>query len=490
MRRIDFISGSPQLSIFKEGAYKTNLGGTLFLIEIIVLILLVVIYFVDYFSNDKYQFNYTLVKNGDFNKDLCRDEEMKSQLKNLDYRFFLGKDNSYLSDDSNFIIIDHNLLQEKINNENRDEDGFIVLNSSNISDEDECIIQQGEMQRKNPECLSLAVLYRCNGTDCDIRDDDKIKEYSYYLSVWYRGFNLNHQSTEKPLKPLEENHFWIQSIQFLENTNIVYFDWKLIKYEEEKGIFGKTLDKILGNKNIYYGGDYTSRQTFTDDGHIKDLPEKNWKIKDLNGNHFKLLLFLFSRVNCRDYEKYTRKKISWLDILANVAALGSTVLNLMSLAYGFLYSKNFDNYKILENILTKKMRININDKSQEVNEKEKIELKTDLIENQLEEIEQINIDENIKDENTKKKESYENLDLPLPKFFDFLFHKLYFKCFGLSSKQALIDSCNDIVAKYVTIENILYNQLKLEYLWKDYKWNNPQYEIRQKDDLILDLKEQ
>jgi hypothetical protein len=75
----------------------------------------------------------------------------------------------------------------------------------------------------------------------------------------------------------------------------------------------------------------------------------------------------------------------------------------MSLAYGFLYSKNFDNYKILENILTKKMRININDKSQEVNEKEKIELKTDLIENQLEEIEQINIDENIKDENTKKK---------------------------------------------------------------------------------------
>ena len=178
------------------------------------------------------------------------------------------------------------------------------------------------------------------------------------------------------------------------------------------------------------------------------------------------------------------------DILANIGSLGSTVFNLMSLAYGFLYSKNFDNYKILENILTKKMRININDKSQEVNEKEKFELKTDLIENQLEEIEQINIDENIKDENTKKKESYENLDLPLPKFFDFLFHKLYFKCFGYSSKQALIGSCNDIVAKYVTIENILYNQLKLEYLWKDYKWNNPQYEINQKDDLILDLKEQ
>ena len=75
----------------------------------------------------------------------------------------------------------------------------------------------------------------------------------------------------------------------------------------------------------------------------------------------------------------------------------------MSLANEFLYSKYFDNYKILENILTKKMKININNKSKEVNEKEKIELKTDLIENKLEEIEQINIDENIKDENSKKK---------------------------------------------------------------------------------------
>ena len=32
MRRIDFISQGPQLSIFKEGANKTILGGVLYLI--------------------------------------------------------------------------------------------------------------------------------------------------------------------------------------------------------------------------------------------------------------------------------------------------------------------------------------------------------------------------------------------------------------------------------------------------------------------------
>jgi len=68
MRRIDFISGSPQLNIFNEGAYKTNLGGTLFLVYIIVFIVLLVVYFVDYFLNDKYKFNYTLVQKEGFNK--------------------------------------------------------------------------------------------------------------------------------------------------------------------------------------------------------------------------------------------------------------------------------------------------------------------------------------------------------------------------------------------------------------------------------------
>ena len=404
MRKIDFISGSPQLSIFKEGAYKTNLGGTLFLIEIIVLILLGVIYFVDYFSNDKYQFNYTLVKKGGFgSNNLCEDEEMNSKLKiDLDYTFYLYKDRKNISNNNNFIIIDHDRLSKNIKYRKRDEDGFVVLNSSKISNEDEFIIQQGETERRNVDNLSLAVLYRCNGNFCDIRDDDKINSYSYSLFFGYRGFDLNHQSPEKPIKPLEE-HFWVEIIQFLENTNIVYYDWELIEYEEEKGVFEKTFDKILGNDNKYHGGQYKSIQTFTDDGHVSDLPEKNWKIKDLNGNHFKLLLLFFSETKCDEYEKYTRKKISWLDILANIGSLGSTVLNLMSLANEFLYSKYFDNYKILENILTKKMKININNKSKEVNEKEKIELKTDLIENKLEEIEQINIDENIKDENTKKK---------------------------------------------------------------------------------------
>ena len=60
------------------------------------------------------------------------------------------------------------------------------------------------------------------------------------------------------IKPLEEEHFWVEVIRFLENTNIVYYDWELIEYEEEKGVFEKTFDKILGNDNKYHGGQYKS----------------------------------------------------------------------------------------------------------------------------------------------------------------------------------------------------------------------------------------
>ena len=248
---------------------------------------------------------------------------------------------------------------------------------------------------------------------------------------------------------------------------------------------------MVGNSQTYYGGYYKTKETFTDDGHVKNIPETDMRIKDLNGNHFTLLLYLQSFGNNREYERYSRKKISFLDVLADVSALASTVLDLMALAYGFLYEENYDNYKIIENILTKKMNIIINNQKiiKEDDEEDKIELKTDLIEsNSSEENEKIGISikENTQGEEKKYKE---NLDLPSPNFLDFLFNKLYFKCFGPSSKQNLIDSCNDIVAKYITIENILYNQMKLEYLWKDYKWNNPQNEIGQKDGLILGLKE-
>ena len=91
-------------------------------------------------------------------------------------------------------------------------------------------------------------------------------------------------------------------------------------------------------------------------------------------------------------------------------------------------------------------------------------------------------------EEDNEKNSTDKLDLPSLKFFDFIINKFYFKFFGYSGKQSLINSCNDILAQFVSIEKIVYNQMKLENLFKDYKWNNPEYETKEKNDLMLNLK--
>ena len=491
MKKLDFISKSPNFYIFKEGANKTHLGGFLFLVYIIIIVLLAIVYFYDYFSNDKYKFTYSLDQVNN-ESSFLKNEQIQSMISkeyNIIVRLAKDEPEYLLIDNNNFIVVDFDKLSRKVRAEKKS-----ILNSTEDSNNDECIIKQNEPFKHNIKNLQLGVLYRCDKDNCNIRPDDKIKERSYYLQFWHQGFSIKHQDPKIPIQQLTGNWYNVEFLEFLENTNIIYLNWEVIEYKEEKGIFGKTIDKTLGFNNTYYGGYYKKKDTFTDDGHVKKFPQTLWNnITDLNGNRFILLLYMESILIDNEYEIYTRKAASVLDIIASIASLSSTALNLMGLVYGILYHGNYDNYKIIENILTKKMKVNINKKPPDENdsEKVKIELKSDLIEKESTENDKINENEpeldNVEENCENIKSTY--LNLTIPKFFHFLFHLFYCKCCKRSSDHILINSCNNIVAKYLTIENVLYNQMKLESFWKDYKWNNSQNKIKYKEDLLLDLKE-
>ena len=487
---------SPYLSIFERGANQTIFGGILFLIYGIIFIILAIIYLYDYVSKANYTFDYTFVKENSKKNEsewtaykhkeiLLSDLEVKLSLKKDKGEDGVGQN---LSD--NFFIIDYNTL---LFNMSRDSEGYKII-TENAS----CIIKQGESHTiKMNFDYPFAVIYRCNGTDCSISDEDKIKGDSYYLDFEYRGYNIDHQSeTQKaPIEEIPEGYYFRQSIQFLENTNIAFLNWNLVEYKEKKGIFGQLFDEIIGNKNIYYGRQLSSLTTYTGDDHIRDLPTNNteyWNLIDEKGNHF-IVLLSTQNIIIWDYERYTRTAKSIFTSLAEVCALSSTIKNIITLVYIILFAKNYDNYKIVENILKEKLKVNINHKINElkyikdIDLETKIELKTDLIMNSTEE-NKIQNENNIEDEDENKIKTNSDTDLATPKFFDFLCNKIYFNCCcGNSNKQNLINSCNEIVSKYISIEKILYNQMKLENLWKDYKWNNPQYESKEKVDLLLDL---
>ena len=56
MNSIDFLSGAPNIFIFHKVRNKTNFGGVLFMIYIIVMILISLAYILDYALNDTYTY--------------------------------------------------------------------------------------------------------------------------------------------------------------------------------------------------------------------------------------------------------------------------------------------------------------------------------------------------------------------------------------------------------------------------------------------------
>jgi maltodextrin utilization protein YvdJ len=164
MRKIDFISTAPSLTIFKTGTNQTYLGGSFFLIYLIILLVLLIMYIYDYISQNNYSLEYFLDKN---DTSINENEAIKEIQKNgIDLNLSLYKDGTgddgNLSQNDNFLIVDVNELWEKQKN-GKDldpSDGFTFINSSDTFT-DKCIIKSGEIY--TAKLPTLGVLYRCDG---------------------------------------------------------------------------------------------------------------------------------------------------------------------------------------------------------------------------------------------------------------------------------------------------------------------------------------
>ena len=97
------------------------------------------------------------------------------------------------------------------------------------------------------------------------------------------------------------------------------------------------------------------------------------------------------------------------------------------------------------------------------------------------------IDSEINNEKEDYEDNRPSIELPKLNIIDFFFNNLYFRNKCKSKNQDIILICNEIVLKYFSIDYILYNQLKLENLLKDYKWNNPRLKSIKNNKLINQL---
>ena len=485
MHKLDFLSSSPHSFIFHQNSNKTNFGGVLSLIYLIVVLIITAFYLVFYLIADNYTVEYL------YHEKILTQEENQMMKNNPRY--------------NPIFKFDIGLYDGSFSKRKRVEDRFIIKDVSLGNLSNATVDTFGSYHKKVTE-VDWYILYDClNETreNCKIDRNQTESDFVTFL-IQFQGYELDHQNKDSPFHPITGEKYYHYKPTFslsnpVQRGNI----WSLVKYKEDKGflsIFDKFNEKDEDDNKII--GPVV--KSFEETEFSKLYETKNLFVHDIRGDgslHFyKLIGEVYFSIDFYHYEEYKRTPKSFWDAIANICSLSMTVLSGFSYIFLNYYSNNFDNYKIIENIL-----YNTKPKQEKKENKEEIELSNDFnkTDNLLdknnedkniiitkEESQKIDVEDNKELINENKdmnnKEDYDRL--PKLRFVDFFFNNIYSSKLCKINRQKIIHKCNEIISKYYSIENLLYNQIKLENLFKDYKWNNPSLNKFDNNELIIQLK--
>ena len=508
MNSLDFLNIPPQYYIFGKKFNKTNFGGVLFLIYIIIMIFISLIYLLDFFLNDKYIIEsyiledyYETIENSILNKEvfftisLEVNVDIDINIDELVNRTFLKYDrglyNGYLIQDCSESIESCRF-------------SIIFKISKKIYDYYE---SGGSDSNKD-----IYIIYKCKDSECK----DYVG-YSFFerIIIWTNDFKIDHGAST----PLIINKCDIERedscrkgidilFQMKKHTQDLKLDLSTIIYEEKKGI-SRLFDRLFNKTNkyeiSYIDNDKSSYEIY--DNVITFHPKYEDEV-DIFGQQYAVISEIKTEFN-NIYTQYKRSEIIFMDVIANIGALFSTFYSIFGFIYKY-YAINFDNYKIIEKI----MHTKINNKQNLINSKGLIKLDS----KKINEIELSNLDneknnistplmndipdkEDEKEKDNKvtaiKNEENENKEdnnikiynriLPKLSFFDFYFNNIYCSCCKRRNKQDILDICNIIISKYISVDSVLYDHLLFENLIKDYIWNNPDLNNILNNELIKEL---
>ena len=306
---------------------------------------------------------------------------------------------------------------------------------------------------------------------------------SIEFELKYDGFKLDHQNENKPIikKSADENYTFTQ--KYTLNYNITTFIdnyWRNILYSEKKPFWEKDY-----NDNCGYIENY--RLDFYRYG-LSEIPTFNVRHELI---WIKVLCLIRFHNEHLQYIEYNRKAISLLYLAANILSLMSNIFLATKIFFRF-YSKNFNNYKIIEKLL-----LNNNEKIKKLSLSKSIELNQtniDINENNKENLTN-NSDNNnnsdndclINNSNVEQSESNKlNKKLQKFHFFEFFLNNIYC-CLKKYNSQKIIHLCNKIIYKYSSIDYLVRNQILMENLLKDYKWNDPSLNDIENNDLFKQI---
>jgi hypothetical protein len=161
--------------------------------------------------------------------------------------------------------------------------------------------------------------------------------------------------------PLKVSKDYDEKNQFLYSEEDSFFatiHWTSIVYKENQGV-SRLFNNLLGIQENSTGG-------YIEYNEEKDLNFYSYKYHyDVDEDKNKVIIHGTFKFEQEKYIEYKRKEIEFTDVIAKIGALFSTLNFIFSTIYKF-YSRNFDNYKIIDKILEyqdiNKKRVLINNK--------------------------------------------------------------------------------------------------------------------------------
>ena len=453
MEYLDFLSSPPSFSIFQKKTNKIKFGGILFLFYLIIMLFICLVYILDFILNEKFDIQcLTTYRFKNFLDDTVKNLNKFPDVS-VDYEIILP-------------------LQPRNN-------WLIKTNEGEYFSGNDCF----DFTKNISKIIrtKYEIIYQCETSNCSdlniFEEDD--------LIIWHKRFYIdNYNST-----PIQfYDYDWKGVGAYLKKNNLLNLNvyWTPIIYKDLKGI-SRLFDRFFNFKNEYSAG-------FIDHREYEYSP-----ILYNNYNKSQPVIAIINNYSTNKFIEYRRKEIGIMDILAKIGALFSTFNFVFATIFKF-YENNFNNYKILNKILQPikiNKEISKNKTIKEENNNEHIFsplLNIDDDNKETKDIEIINSinDEELEDSDANKKsfikKEEKTRNLPKISFLQYFLNNIYCQCCRKNRKQELINICNKIVSKYTSIDYILLNQIKLENLFKDYKWNDPSLNDIKNNELIIKLK--
>ena len=491
---LDFLNNSPNFFIFQNESNKTNFGGVLFLIYIIVMVFISLAYILDYALNLKYEIQASTITYRDKSFDVSPNPEVDMLIK-----IFFNEDINITNllfvrvKDQLYTGVYNKVDEESIEYKNFDYKGIIEYHIKT---------KYLELEEK-----MIEIFYRCKHPSCyDLNDPNSNITKIDHIGINTKQYIVDHYG-DIPLK-ISKDYDYINSFYYKFKTSFdATIHWISIIYKEKQGI-SRLFNNLLGIGDNITGG-------YLEFDEEKDLTKYYGFHYDVDEETIYAIAILGKiKFDQSKYIQYIRKKIEFTDVIATIGALFSTFNFIFSTICKY-YSKNFDNYKIVEKLLdyyninkTKTIKNNmIKNKRIELNNLN--EIKNPIIDDIDENDKELNIDimdpliKDISAEEEEEKEEIDEIDLNifnekilnkekkiyLPKlsFFDFFIENIYCKKCKRSKKQELINICNQIIAEYSSIDSLLIKMITLENLLIDYKWINPKLSDLSSNKLIQNL---